>query len=275
MQAERDPARILSEHGIDGREWRELHPVVLAASPRGGGRHLVVRVTLGGRPVVVKLYARKRARLQAVLREIGVHFVGRSSTLPSRRCAMERAVLELWRRHGFDAPEVLDLELPFAERRPYLVLEFVMGRDLRTMLADPAVPFAQKQDLLVRFGPLWGRRHDLALALREPRLIQVHPGFHHVLVAGERLVHFDFELAYTNPRAIAGLVQREIVGFLRTLRTSAADGYERLLAPLIDSYGARERITAAAEVLARGRPRGRRWVRAQWKRLRGGAASAH
>src|SRR5262245_28526417 len=269
MQAERDPARVLSEHGLGSRAWLALEPTVLAASPRGDGRHLVVKAVLGGRPVVVKLYGRKRARLQTVLREIGVHFVGRSSTLPRVRCAVERDVLELWREHGFDVPEVLDLELPVHERRPHLVLEWVAGRDLRAILADHKIPQARKKALLARFAHAWSRRHDLALELREPRLIQVHPGFHHVLVCGDRLVHFDFELTYTNPRAVPRLVQREIVGFLRTLRTSARETYPTLLAALTQAYGSSDRITDAAETLAQRGPRGRRWVRAKLQRIRG------
>jgi tRNA A-37 threonylcarbamoyl transferase component Bud32 len=273
MQTERDPARVLSEHGLDGRGWLELDPTVLAVSPRGNGKHVVVKATLGGRPVVVKLYGRKRPWLHTILREIGVHFVGRSSTLPGKRCAAERGVLELWRRHGFDVPEVLDVVLPSSEKRPHLVLEWVPGRDLRTLVADRSVALAEKKALLARFARGWSRRHDLALELREPRLIQVHPGFHHVLVAGDRLVQFDFELTYTLPGAVPRLIQREIVGFLRTLRSSARESYDELLGEVTAAYGARERIEAAAATLARGRMRGRRWMRAKLQRLRGGAAS--
>ena len=85
---------------------------VLAMSKRGDGTHRVLKVDYQGEPVVVKCYGLKGSWLQALSRQFGSRLLLGKSTYTARgRQNTERAVLELWRREGFDVPRVLDLPL--------------------------------------------------------------------------------------------------------------------------------------------------------------------
>ncbi len=224
-----------------------LDAEVLAHSERGDGRHWVLKVELDGRPLVVKLYGRKRDWLRDFLRDVGQRFlVGKSGMTPAARMQTERATLELWHRHGFRVPRVLDATLPAEVPKLRLVLESIEGGTVRDLLADPRVPLMEKRRVTAQCVSEWTRRHELALRLREPGLIQVHATFGHVLRSGDALVTFDFEVAWRR-RDVERLVEIELLGFLGSFGPwVAADQLDLLLETVVAGYSPRDRLAAVA-----------------------------
>ncbi len=253
-------------HGLDGE--------LLARSDRGDGRHLVVKVELAGRPAVIKLYGRKRDWLRDVLRDLGHRWiVGKTGMTAAARCRTERETLELWRRHGFDVPAlvepaVLDATLP-ADLPPLrLVCEYVVGRELSDQIADPGEPLVEKERLLALLAREWSRRHTLAIAITEPRLIQAHAMLAHVIhVAArdgvgdgvghgtvERLVTHDFEVAWAKRSAVARLVSLEIAQLLDSLaRAVPQEQLAPLVAAFVRGYPERARLARVGPDVRRGR----------------------
>ena len=245
-----------------------LDAEVLARSARGDGRHQVLRLIQGGRPVVLKLYGRKRDRLRDWLRDLGHRLLaGKSGMSPPARLRTERAALELWRRHGFRVPDVLDVALPSEVPSLRLVLEWIDGCRMKEMLADPAVPLDAKRRLLGRCAHEWGRRHELALQLAEPALLHAHASFAHVLVAGEEPVSIDFEVAWRR-RDVERLVSLELAGFFDSLaRCAPPPQVDALLDAVVAAYPARERLARVAADARGGPYRAFTWLARAARRL--------
>ena len=224
-----------------------LDAELLASSSRGDGRHQVLKIVRDGAPIVLKLYGRKRDWVRDFLRDVGHRFlVGKTGMTPAARMRTERETLELWLRHGFNVPRVLDVELP-AEVPPLrLALEWIRGRSMRDLLSDPTVAVEAKRTALERAVREWTRRHALALQLREPRLVQAHATFGHVLVDGEMLATFDFEVVWKR-RNLERLLQLELLGFLGSFGPwIPPDQLESLLDVVVAHYSPRERLVDAA-----------------------------
>lgn len=215
--------------------------VALDRSSRPGSRHAVVRYETPQGPVVVKHFGRRRGRLRLALKQIGHWtFAGKTPASAAGRRQTEAECLELWSRHGFDVfRPVAKAELP-PIMEPHLVLEFVQGRTACEMLRDPGVAESAKVRLLERFAPEWRRRHATALELDEPRLLHEHGSFRHVFVAGERLITFDFEIAWRRRHVTGRLIGREIASYLRSLGRVSGDRDDRFqarLVRLVRAYG--------------------------------------
>ena len=225
---------------------------VLAESRRGDGSHRVLKVDFQGTPVVVKCYGLKGSRLQALLRQFGSRLLLGKTTYTARgRHATERAVLELWRREGFDVPAVLDLDLAEKAGQPCLAMEFVPGELMSKVIRAADVPLAGKKELVARFAETAGRRHARALQLREPGLVFKHPTFSHIIVSGERLFHFDFEQALTHPGSIERYIRHEIAGFLHALPRSDRWLFLELFDAFSAGYPDRQRLELVIAELQR------------------------
>jgi len=232
--------------GLDAR--------LLAVSRRGDGRHQVVSTVLGGRNVVVKLYGRKRSWLPTLARSFGHRFLVAKTGLAARtRCDTEARLLRLWRKHGFEVPEVLELSLPEPETRPYLVLEQVDGPTVQAELRDESVPLERLEARIANFAAAWCRRHALAERLREPGLVHAHPGFAHLLDRAGAWVTFDLEYAYTDPRRIEALVAVEIAGFIASLQRAAGKRAPVLLHALVAAYPDHDRLERVGRSATVGR----------------------
>jgi hypothetical protein len=202
---------------------------LLASGKRGDGRHFVVRARINGRDVVVKLYGRKRDVVRDLLRDVGQRlFAGKSGVRADRRAATEARVLALWRRAGFDVPELLEgVRLPAKIVQPSVVMEYVPGRTLDALVADASVALPDKQRIVTRLARELARRHARARELREPLLIQLHASLGHVLHVGavggspERLVTFDFEVAFTRRRGFEANLRRELTHYRDSLAHSS------------------------------------------------------
>lgn len=232
--------------GLDG--------TLLAISRGGDGRHQVVSAQIQGRPVIVKLYGRKRTRFPTLARAFGHRFLVAKTGLAARtRRDTDARILGLWRQHGFAVPEVLDLPLPEPDDRPFLVLERVDGATVRSELRDARFPIARLEAGLTRFGAEWCRRHALAEKLREPGLIHSHPGFEHLIDRDGEWVSFDFEYAYTDPRRVETLVAVEIAGFVASLQRAAGKRADALLRVLVAAYPDRDRLARVGHSALVGR----------------------
>ncbi len=244
-------------------------------------RQRTLKVDLGGRRLMVKLFGHRRCPMRTAIRNLSHRLlVSRTSATPAGRCATERRLLDLWRQHGFSVAEPLDVRLPQEPSQPYLVLEFVEGPLARTSLHDPEVDVAAMVPKLEAFWEECGRRHELAIRLREPGLIHTHPGFRHLIDRGGGFTYIDLEDAFTSPRDVERHVCIELAGFLRALdRTVDPD----LIEVVSRSYPDVERLERARSEARVGRgvpvrftPLARRLVRAaRWtKRGQGQSVAA-
>lgn len=242
-------------HGLAGE--------VLARSARGDGRHCVLKVELGGAPAVLKLYGRKRDWLKDALRSLGQRLVvGKTGMAPATRCRVERETLAVWRRHGFDVPAELALPLP-AEVPPLrLLLEWLPGELFHVSIHRADGPLADKVRRLERLARESGRRHAVALAEREPRLVQAHATLVHVMVvpaldggaAPERLVTFDFEVAWARRSSIPRLIGLELMQLLESIAAFAPlDQIAPLIRAFVAAYPERETMVRLAAAIRRGR----------------------
>ena len=149
--------RAVRVGGLDG--------VLLARSERGDGRHQVVSARLGGRDVVVKVYARKRAYLPTALARASATAswsarrgsARRPAATPRRGCCGSGArtasrclsVLEL------APPEPIAAPLPRARARRGPHRATAPARAERGPLGD-------SKPACARFAAEWSRRHALA-----------------------------------------------------------------------------------------------------------------
>jgi len=220
-----------------------LDASVLGLSKNGDGTHQVLRVQYEGNPIVLKCYGLKVTRLSAVLRQHGVRLlIGKSAYTAKRRCKTEREVLALWRREGFDVPELLAPAFLSKISQPCLAMAWIPGQTLAAVFRGNETPLERKQELLARFAQEMYKRHERALALREPRLMYEHPTFTHIIASGDRLVHYDFEITFTHKNNIDRLIRHEIAGFFSSLPRSNSEHFPELLNVLVSAYPGRERM---------------------------------
>lgn len=240
-------------HGLDCE--------VLAHSHRGDGRHLVLRLALGEKQAVLKLYGRKRGWLRDSFRDAGHRWlIGKTGMSPRARWRTERDSLAQWRRHGIDVPATLDLPLPPEIPPLRLLMEYVPGEPLSRIVGDPVVPLSEKDRLIERLAVEWGRRHALALAFREPRLVQSHVTLSQVLrvpadaLAPERLVTMDFEVAWARRSALPRLPSLEIAHLLDSIaRCAPLDQVGPLIAAFVRGYPDGARLSRVVVDVNRGR----------------------
>ena len=225
---------------------------VLAMSKRGDGSHRVLKVDFQGTPLVLKCYGLKGSRLQALLRQFGSRLLLGKSTYTARgRRNTERSVLELWRREGFDVPRVFDMPELAGAGQPCLAMEWAPGVLMSKLIRAEDVPLARKQELIARFAETAGRRHSRAIELFEPGLVFKHPTFSHIIVSGDRLVHFDFEQALTHKSGIERYIRHEIAGFLHALPRSDRALFLDLFTAFSTHYPDRQRLDMVISQLQR------------------------
>ncbi len=262
-------------------------------SGRLDGNHVWRVVTPGG-PVLQKLYGERGGWWHAWGRELLTALHGaKTGTRAAARRATEARVLALWRAHGCDAPAELSARHPDLANERTLVLEFVDGPLLADRLRDAALAGPARAALLVAFGSAWGRRHRLALSLREPALLQEHGTLQHVILSGSmdapRFVTFDHENAFVRAADVPAYVAKEAASLLSSLyrcqprpdgarlATEAKDSrFLDDLRALLAGYGDPAPLRAACERYLR--PRGVAWpaicrldrVREEWRAPRTG-----
>ncbi|MCJ7616368.1 MAG: hypothetical protein MUO43_07515 [Desulfobacterales bacterium] len=224
---------------------------VLDVSTRGDGHHRVLKVIHKERPLVLKCYGLKRSRIRTIIKQFGYFMVeGKSSFSASGRCKTEREVLELWRSEGFDVPQLFFPDFLSNISIPCLAMEWIPGKTLAEVFQDCEIPLSRKKELIERFAGVLGNRHKRALKLQDYRFIFGHPTFSHVMLSGDRMVHFDFEIVYRKGH-MESIIRREISGFIYSLAKSSKSQFPDLLKTLVSAYPDYSRIGLALNELQR------------------------
>ncbi len=197
---------------------------------------------------VVKVYYGSRGAVSRLWKSFeNVVVAGQTSYMPKTRLRIERECIDLWRKHGFRVFDVYDnvkVEAPQAPAGGYMVLEFVERPKLGSYLADSSVPEDERFALYQRWLPEWSRRHDIALAEREPRLVHENgDGKHVMLMEDESFLWFDFEMVFRSRGRVEEYVAREIAQYMwQILRTIPPELHERFYDETITGYPVRDRL---------------------------------
>jgi len=109
------------------------------------------------------------------------------------RCACEQATLEVWSKHGFKVPGILETEIPELQSKPHLILDHVGQLTLQEFLQDKSVAQKEKLEGLSKIIRENRRRHELAVGLNEPRLIHADANTSNILISGQDFYTIDFE----------------------------------------------------------------------------------
>jgi hypothetical protein len=176
--------------------------------------------------------------------------------MPRTRLAVERDCLDLWARHGFRVFERYDDVLVRAPQAPpggYLVLEYVDAPKLVDHMRDARLALDERCATWRRFLAEWHRRHALAIAEREPRLVHENGDCKHVmLLPDEKLLWFDFEMVFRSRARVEEYVGHEIVQYLwQLLRQLDEDAQERVLAETAAHYPDRRLLRVGHDVFFR------------------------
>lgn len=205
-----------------------------------------------GRDLLMKRYGLKRSLFRVFMRQFGsLALVGKSSISIAGRCRTEREVLALWRKEGFDAPEVFTYDELERRARPCLLMEWIEGELFTNVLYNREVPREHKAESIEKFAREWGRRHARVMEKSEPRLLMENPTFDHLFISNERLIHFDFEIVFTRKTDLERLIRREIAGILCSLEKSADDDFPYLLERMLSAYPEPARFARTADELLR------------------------
>ncbi len=168
---------------------------------------------------VLKVYYGSHGRWARLGKSLAnVLLYGQTSYLPRTRLAVERRCLRLWAEHGFRTfgiHEDVRVEAPQCPEHGYLLLEYVDKPKLSQFLADGSRALAERLATWRRFLPEWSRRHELAIALREPALVHENGDGKHVMLLDDgSFLWFDFEMIYRSRRRVRRHVAHETIQYL-------------------------------------------------------------
>jgi hypothetical protein len=198
---------------------------------------------------VVKVYVGSRSAVQTWIKSFeNVVFAGQTAYFPATRLRIERECLAVWRKHGFRVYDTWDdvvVEAPQCPPGSYTVFEYRSGPKLFEVLRDASQRVEQRLAVYRRFLAEWGRRHELAIALREPRLVHENGDGKHVLVFDDELLWFDFEMIWRSRTRVPDQVSHEIIQYLWFLSKSVPELQARLLEETAAGYPKTDRLRAA------------------------------
>lgn len=229
----------------DAREVLELDDLSPYLLLQNG--NFLYKVPFRGGWAVLKVYYGSRGFLSRIVKSLeNVLLAGQSSYMPKTRLRNESACLKLWRKHGFRVFETypdVEVRAPGCPPGGYLLMEYVEAEKIIARLSRPDVPVEEKRALYRRFLVDWGRRHEIAIREREPRLVHENGDGKHVMLVGDDFLWFDFEMVYRSRAKIRDHVSHEIIQYLwHTLKTVPPDLAELLLADTVEHYPDRGRL---------------------------------
>jgi len=167
---------------------------------------------------VLKVYYGTRSRWRYIGGTISNFFEGQTSFMPRARMRNEKQCLKIWREAGFRVFETYeDVLVKGLPPGGYLLFEYVEALKFTDYFGDAAVALDARLETYRRFLKEWHRRHQLAVAAREPRLVHENGDLKHVLMADDQFLFFDFEMAYRSRRRVREFVTREILAYLKSL----------------------------------------------------------
>lgn len=198
---------------------------------------------------VVKVYYGSRSRLQTAFKSIDNWAAGQTSYQPETRRRVERECLDLWRKHGFRVYGTYDdvvIDAPQCPAGGYTVLEYRRGPSINEVLSDEALSVEQRFATWRRLLAEWGRRHALAISLRDPRLVHENGDGKHVMVFDDGFHWFDFEMVWRSASRISENVAHEILQYLWQISKSMPEALRpRLLEETVAHYPDRELLEGA------------------------------
>ncbi|MEW6743874.1 MAG: hypothetical protein AB1486_14055 [Planctomycetota bacterium] len=177
------------------------------------------KVPFRGGWAVLKVYYGNRSWLRYAVKTLGnVLVCNQTSFMPRARRATELACLKLWREAGFRVFDVYeDVLVEGLPEDGWALYEFVPGRKFVDYFGDRSIPLEERLAMWRRFLAEWCRRHELAIARREPRLVHENGDLKHVMIWKDELVNFDFEMCFRSRRRVKEFVAREILSYLKSL----------------------------------------------------------
>lgn len=199
---------------------------------------------------VLKVYYDSRGTVERWEKSISNWLSGQTSYLPSSRCKVERDCLTLWKANGVLVPELFDVEVraPGCKAGYYLLIEYIPHQKLIDWMRDEKKPAEERFAMWRRFLPEWSRRHEMAIAQKEPRLVHENGDAKHVMLMPDgRFLFFDLEMVYRNSSRIEEHVGHEVLQYIwHTSKSIEPELRDRLLDETIAAYPVRERLHQAA-----------------------------
>ncbi len=217
--------------------------------------NFLYKIPYHGDWAVLKVYFGTTGPLTRLQKSLANLLSGQTSYKPRTRLRVERECLEVWRRHGFRVFKTFDqveIAAPGCPPGGYQLFEYVSAPKLIHFLPDENIPIEERFQVYRRFLKEWSRRHELAISLREPRLVHENGDFKHVLIIEDGFLWFDFEMVYRKPEGIHYHVAHEILQYLwHILKRLPRDLVEPFLEETIAHYPVRERLALPHEYFYR------------------------
>lgn len=219
--------------------------------------NFLYKVPLRGSFAVLKVYHGSRGPLEMALKSLeNVVFGGQTSYMPRTRLRIERECLDLWAKHGFRVfgrYDDVEVVAPGCPPDGYMLLEYVSKPKLNDYLCDTSIPEADRLATFRRFVAEWGRRHEIAIREREPRLVHENGDGKHVMILDDgRFLWFDFEMIYRSRARVADHVSHEIIQYLwNILKSTPRELKDALLQATVDVYPDRARLERSYDLFHR------------------------
>lgn len=188
---------------------------------------------------VLKVYYGSRSRLGYIYKTlVHVCFANLTSVMPKARRRVESECLALWRDCGFRVfGSHDDVKIEGLPDGGYALFEYVPGTLFETYFSDPKNSLDEKLAMWRRFLPDWHRRHQLAIARRQPRLVHENGSLEHVMIHENELLYFDFEMVFRSRRRVREFVAREIISYVRSLgRCVGEEQWDIFLKETVEHY---------------------------------------
>lgn len=214
--------------------------------------NFLYKVPFRGGWAVLKVYYGSRGLFLNVVKSLeNVLLAGQTSYMPKTRRRVEQECMAVWREHGIRVfktyPEVV-VEAPHCPPGGYMLFEYVEAPKLDAVLRDSARPVEERLALYRRFLKDWCRRHELAVAGNDPRLVHENGDSNHVMILPDALLWFDFEMIYRSRRGVRMHVGHEIIQYLWFLtKRCPPEIRDRLLEETVRHYPSRARLQDACD----------------------------
>lgn len=199
-------------------------------------KNLLVRYTLGGDDLVLKIYRDSAGHVrQTLANPILSHVIGAYClrVTGERRVATELASLEGFRDAGIPTVPLVGRPAPGA-----LLFRYVAATPLPRILGTGREAAAGATAWVRRVAADLAARQELALARRDRRLLHPHPRLTHILVddAGT-LIHHDFEGVVNPALPFESALGLEVECFLSYLAAAPATRDRVFLDAALDGLG--------------------------------------
>lgn len=214
--------------------------------------NFLYKIPFRGDWAVLKVYYGSRSNWVRFTKSVNNALLGQTSYWPRTRRRVERECLELWSKHGFrvfDWYDEVEVVAPGCPPDGYLLCGFVDAPTLEDHMVDGSIPLEQRFATYRRWLAEWSRRHDIASAEREPRLVHENGDFGHVMLVDDEFLWFDLEMVYRSRSRVDEVLGHEIIQYLwYLLRKAPPEVRDRLLEETARHYPNRPRLAAAPDV---------------------------